>query len=167
MAPRIRPDDWDRLFAPEAPRRGGPLQATVTVIIGLLIVTILAGGVAAGLRARAAQQQAAALRPTPLPAVTAVATAAPTTEAPTAAAPATNRRAIARGGNLRSAPRVAADTVVGLVWPGDTFDTLEETVVGDARWLRIRVAEPAANRGGEGVAAGTEGWVSEVLTVAP
>src|SRR4249920_2085495 len=39
---KIRPDDWDRLFAPNARRRGGPLRALM-IILGTVVVIALLG----------------------------------------------------------------------------------------------------------------------------
>lgn len=44
MPSKIRPGDWDRLFAPNAPRRGGPLRALVTTFITLILIVLIAVG---------------------------------------------------------------------------------------------------------------------------
>jgi hypothetical protein len=71
--------------------------------------------------------------------------------------------AVNSGGNLRSEPRVADDTVVGLIWPGDQITFLEQLDVDGQVWYRIQVTREAPNRGGAGVAVGTEGWASASL----
>jgi hypothetical protein len=49
---KIRPDDWDRLFIPNAPRRGGPLRALLNIIIAVLLVSLLSVGTAFALNFR-------------------------------------------------------------------------------------------------------------------
>ena len=44
MPSKIRPDDWDRLFAPNAPRRGGPLRALLTILITVIVIALLGAG---------------------------------------------------------------------------------------------------------------------------
>ncbi|HEX9441320.1 MAG TPA: SH3 domain-containing protein, partial [Roseiflexaceae bacterium] len=44
MPVKIRPSDWDRLFAPNAPRRGGPLRALVNVLITIVLIVLLSAG---------------------------------------------------------------------------------------------------------------------------
>ena len=46
MPSKIRTDDWDKLFAPGAPRRGGPLRTLVNVILAVTFVGLLVGGAA-------------------------------------------------------------------------------------------------------------------------
>ncbi|MFN8569890.1 MAG: hypothetical protein U0Z44_20690 [Kouleothrix sp.] len=41
---KIRPDDWDRLFTPNAPRRG-PLRVPLNLFITLIVIVLLAVGV--------------------------------------------------------------------------------------------------------------------------
>src|SRR5437868_14387358 len=49
---KIRPDDWDRLFAPNAPRRGGPLRALVTILVTVAVIVLLGVGAVYGLNFR-------------------------------------------------------------------------------------------------------------------
>src|SRR4051812_19568939 len=49
---KIRPDDWDRLFAPNAPRRGGPLRALMTIMVTVAGIGLLGGGTLYGLNFR-------------------------------------------------------------------------------------------------------------------
>ncbi|HJZ47679.1 MAG TPA: SH3 domain-containing protein, partial [Roseiflexaceae bacterium] len=44
MPSKIRPDDWDRLFAPNAPRRGGPLRALINIVIAVAVIALLSAG---------------------------------------------------------------------------------------------------------------------------
>jgi len=41
---KTRPSDWDHLFAPNAPRRGGPLRALVNVLITIVLIALLSAG---------------------------------------------------------------------------------------------------------------------------
>jgi hypothetical protein len=74
---------------------------------------------------------------------------------------------VTRGGNLRSEPKVADSTVVGLLWAGDQITFLEQRDVGGQTWFRVRVTKPSANRSGDGVPVGTAGWASSVLVSKP
>jgi hypothetical protein len=107
--------------------------------------------------------------PTAQPGVIAASTPPPTAPptAPPTEEPAIGAGAIVRGGNLRSEPRVADATIAGLVWAGDQIAFLERRVIDGLAWYRIRLIAPAAVRGGEGVAAGTTGWISSALLTRP
>ncbi|MGQ9547299.1 MAG: SH3 domain-containing protein [Roseiflexus sp.] len=184
----IRPDDWDRLFAPNAPRRGGPLRALVNLMIFALIIGVLVIGGFWLVNER--QQQAERLAATAtayvetvVPQRTSIAGATQTVEAQGTATRIALRTATAqavvtpdatleagigngevvRGGNLRREPRVVPETVVGLIYPGDKITFLERRVIDGQVWFRIRVDQPATNRADEGVPAGTEGWASALL----
>jgi hypothetical protein len=74
---------------------------------------------------------------------------------------------VANGGNLRREPRIAPETVIGLLWSGDEITFLEQSDVGGQVWFRIRVTKVADNRGGEGVPVGTDGWASATLLSQP
>jgi hypothetical protein len=41
---KIRPDDWDRLFRPNAPRRGGPLRVLGNIVLTLVLLGLIGGG---------------------------------------------------------------------------------------------------------------------------
>ncbi len=191
MPRAMRSDDWDRLFAPNAPKRGGPLRALINLVgLALLLGALAAGGVwLAGERQQQAERAAAtatAYVGTVVPRLTSVAGATQTVEAQgtatrvalrTATAQAATSPAVTlepgigsgevvRGGNLRREPRIA-DNVVGLIYPGDQITFLERRTVGDQIWFRIRVDQPAPDRSGEGVPAGTEGWASALLLSTP
>ncbi len=75
--------------------------------------------------------------------------------------------ALLRGGNLRSEPRIAPETVVGLVWPGDRVAVYERRQEGATLWLRVRVEAAAADRGGPGAEGGAAGWLSALLLSPP
>lgn len=190
--PRVmRSDDWDRLFAPNAPKRGGPLRALISLILFALLLGALAVGAAwlASERQQQAERLAAtatAYIGTVVPQLTSVAGATQTVEAQgtatrialrTATAqaaanptgtpePGIGRGEVVRGGNLRREPLIA-ENIVGLIYPGDQITFLERRTVGGQIWFRIRVDQPAPERSGEGVPAGTEGWASALLLSTP
>ncbi len=191
MPRAMRSDDWDRLFAPNAPKRGGPLRALINLVLFALALGALAFGGSWLVSER--QQQAERLAATAtayvgavVPQLTSVAAVTQTVEAQGTATRIALRTATAqavpeptgtpepgigsgevvRGGNLRREPRIA-DNVVGLIYPGDRITFLERRAVGDQAWFRIRVDQPAADRSGEGVPAGTEGWASALLLSPP
>jgi len=193
---KIRPDDWDRLFAPNAPRRGGPLRALANVLLAMLLLGLLAGGgiflvgyrerqaaalsataaafqtnVAPGLTASAAPTAttAAQLTATRYTIQTATAAAAQGTVVPSAVTPVAGLGVgvVVAGGNLRSEPRIAPETVVALIWPGDEVAFLERREVDGRVWYHIRVLQPAPDRGGEGAPAGTDGWADATLLSEP
>lgn len=188
MPSNKNPGDWDRLFAPNAPKRGGPLSALLYIVLFAVLAAILIGGGTYAVRTR--QQQiasaiatATAFSSTVGPQLTSTIVAEQTITAERTATRIAMRTATAQalaaptgtpaptlgdgqvlnGGNLRSEPRIAPETVVGLIYPGDTIVFLEQQTVGDQLWLRIRVVQPAADRIGEGAPAGAEGWASATL----
>jgi len=119
-------------------------------------------------------QSTTALAPSPIPTAGALpspttppATGAVTPSAAVATPPATLAAqpslasgVVINGGNLRTAPQVAANTVIGQVCPGDTLFLLEQNNQG---WYRIRITTLAANCHPQRVAAETEGWLSSTL----
>jgi hypothetical protein len=188
----MRSDDWDRLYAPNAPKRGGPLRVLINIIIFALLLGALAVGAAwfIGERQQQAERLAAtatAYVGTVVPQLTSVAGSTQTVEAQGTATRLALRTATAqaavnptgtpepgigsgevvRGGNLRREPRIAPENVVGLIYPGDRITFLERRAVGEQVWFRIRVDQPAADRSGEGVPAGAEGWASALLLSTP
>ncbi len=78
-------------------------------------------------------------------------------------APAPATGLVVHGGNLRSAPDVTPDTVLAQVCPDDRLIVLEEQHINETRWLRVRVAAPAADCVDARATVNTEGWVSSVL----
>lgn len=184
MPSKIHPSDWDRLFAPNAPRRGGPLRALLNVLITALILSVIAGAAIYLTRYRSQQfatavaaATSAAATTQPLQTQTAVAAIearqrvtatheaqlTATAQAGQAAQQGLGSGTVLRGGNLRKDPRVSPDTVIGLIWPGDQITFLEQRDAGGQPWFRIRVTKEAGDRGGPGVAAGAEGWASATL----
>jgi hypothetical protein len=67
------------------------------------------------------------------------------------------------GGNLRSEPRIAPETVLGQVCPGDTIDILDQQQTGGILWYQIRVTATAQDCHPERVSVDTQGWLSSVL----
>ncbi|HEU4323898.1 MAG TPA: phosphodiester glycosidase family protein [Roseiflexaceae bacterium] len=123
---------------------------------------------------------APATTPTPQPTATqlppAIATITATnnaTQLPTATATITitnynyELATLLRGGNLRSEPRIAPETVAGLLWPGDRVAVYERRQEGATLWLRVRVEAAARDRGGSGAEPGAAGWVSALLLSPP
>lgn len=181
MPAKIDPNDWDRLFAPDAPRRGGPLQVLVNLLIIGAVFGILTYGALFVLERRTQQTAALIAAATSVAATTipqqtataqsATSTAVALTAAQTATAAALpagppevlGTGTVVRGGNLRTEPRVAPETVVGLIWPGDQIQFLEPREVDGQFWYRIRITQAAADRPGAGVDTGTEGWASATL----
>lgn len=181
MPPRASPRDWDRYFRPNAPRRGGPLRALANLLIVGAALALLFGGGFAALRFRLeyAQRRAAATASvieTSNAAVLATRTAralnessATPTEIPLAPTPAPiGRGSVLTGGNLRSEPRVAPETVIGQVCPGDEIEFLEvQTLVDGSRWYRIRVVASGGECSPQRVAVGALGWASATLLSEP
>jgi hypothetical protein len=181
MPTKIDPNDWDRLFAPNAPRRGGPLQVLVNVLILGAVFGALAYGLVFVLERRTQQTVsinatatvvAATVFPQQTAAVVAeTSTAAAITIVETATVVAQPPKprdilgtgTVIKGGNLRKEPLVAPETVLGLIWPGDEIQFLEPREVDGQFWYRIRITRAAANRPDVGVANDTEGWASETL----
>jgi hypothetical protein len=74
---------------------------------------------------------------------------------------------VTHGGNLRSSPKIAPETVVGLICPDDQVAFLEGRRLGAALWYRIQVTTTTKNCDPKRVAVGTEGWVNSTLLSAP
>jgi hypothetical protein len=186
---KIRPGDWDYFFGPKAPRRGGPLRALSNLLIfGVVLALLGVGGVFAlrsyGEQQTRVQQTAVAVATNnviELQARTARAlstrearTAVAAQQQSTAAAAATPTvvaalgvGAVVAGGNLRSEPRVAPETVIGLIFPGDEVAFLEQQSTEAGPWFRIRITRAAPARGDGAVAEGAEGWASASLLSPP
>jgi hypothetical protein len=81
--------------------------------------------------------------------------------------PAEGTAEVINGGNLRSEPRIAAETVIGQVCPGDMVDLLEQQESDGITWHRVRVTTLAEDCVPERVAVDTEGWLSSVLLTIP
>ena len=170
MSSKIRRDDWERLFAPDAPRRGGPLRALLNALLVTITLALVSAlgvyVVALSNQQRAAQISAAtvgAATAAPLETATAAAAVletatrfairtataeARTTPVANAAPAALGTRQVVRSGNLRTEPRVAPETVVGQLAPGDTLTVLEEQQVNGESWLRVQLTTPGRRSAG-------------------
>ncbi len=174
MPSKIRLDDWDRLFAPNAPRRGGPLRALITILITVIVIALLGAGTTYALNLRqerfaqavatatafaptaAAMRTATALveqqaTATLVTALTATAQAKLATPTPVGGLAAT----VANGGNVREAP--VSGRPLDQVNAGETVRLLAKT--SDGGWLKITYARNGAT---------ITGWVSRtLLTIDP
>lgn len=184
MPPKASPNDWDRLFRPNAPRRGGPFRALANLLLVGTAVGILGGGAFFALRfgfqraqqgaaltaERAATSNAQVLATRTARALAATAPAAtPVATAPAATIPPViGQSSVVAGGNLRSQPVIADDTIIGQICVGDQVDLLEQTTAADgALWYRIRLTTAAANCSPQRVSIGSVGWASSTLIAPP
>jgi hypothetical protein len=167
---KINPKDWDNLFTPNAPRRGGPLRALLNILATLILLALL-GGVAVFLlnvreeRTAQAIATATSFAATNIPLRTTTAqaeldTAATAMTARTASAAATPTPApltasVTNGGNVRESP--VSGQPLDQVQAGETVQLLEKNQ--GASWFKITY-----NRNGQAIT----GWVSRtLLTIAP
>lgn len=185
MPPKADPRDWDRLFRPGNPRRGGPLRALSNLLLVGVVLALLIGGTFFGLRFgidrirqnNAITAQAIATRnASMLVTRTARAVQATTTAGVAAVATPTaplapvliGRGSVLAGGNLRSQPVVSAETVIGQICAGDQIDFLEQNTGADgAIWYRIRVTQVAGECTPQRVTLGSLGWASSTLLSPP
>jgi hypothetical protein len=161
MSQKVHSSDWDRLFSPDARRRRGPIALFITMTLALCFLGVVMVGSGFGARKYGEYVEARALTATPMwreyyAQQTATAQAQQIT--PVATTPPETRANIVNGGNLRSEPRIAPETVVGQVGSGAVVVLLEQRTVETAVWHRVRVVEPKG-----ALAVGTEGWISETL----
>ncbi len=84
---------------------------------------------------------------------------------PTAApAPLLGRGSVLAGGNLRSQPVVAPETIIGQICAGDQVDFLEQrSDPAGALWFRIRLTQTLADCTPQRVTIGSLGWASSTL----
>ncbi|NTU82537.1 MAG: SH3 domain-containing protein [Chloroflexales bacterium] len=185
MPPKADPRDWDRLFRPKAPRRGGPLRALANLLLVGAGVGLLAGGaffaIRFGLeRARTTNAATAQAIETSNAAVIATRTARALEDTATAAvvlaatptapsdAPPIGRGSVVAGGNLRSQPLVSPETVIGQICAGDLVDFLEQSITDDGSlWYRIRITQVAGDCTAQRVSLGSLGWASSTLLSPP
>lgn len=161
MSQKAHSSDWDRLFNPAAPRRRGPIALFITVSLVICFLGVVMLGSGFGANKYGEYIEARALTATPLWKeyyAQQTATAQAQNATPVAQAPAETRANVVNGGNLRSEPRIAPETIVGQVTPGDVLVLLENRTVESSVWHRVRVVEPKG-----GLSAGTEGWINETL----
>jgi len=166
---KINPNDWDRLFAPNAPRRGGPLRALVNILLTIVLLVVIGVGAVFLQNVRAQQlvqavATATSAAATALPLRTATAqanlnatatvlahaTAAAATPTPTALT-----ASVANGGNVRETP--VNGRPLDQVKPGEVVQLLQKNQ--DGSWFKISYA-----RDGQTIT----GWISKtLLTIAP
>ena len=152
MPSKIRPDDWDRLFAPNAPRRGGPLRALVNILIVVVVIALLGAGTTYALNLRQerfaqAVASATAIAPTTAAIRTATAlaqqqatatlvtarTATALAKLPTPTQEGTLIATVANGGNVREAP--INGRPLDQINAGETIQLLEMSK--DGGWLKV------------------------------
>lgn len=184
MPPINDPRDWERLFRPNAQRRGGPLRALgIVLLLGTVLIVVGGGGtfavrygleqsrINAALTAEAVGTQQAAIIATRTArsiAQTATTAALLLAETPTAEGPSLGRGTVVAGGNLRREPVVADETVLGQICPGDELVFLEQTTLASgAVWYRIRLTALAADCTPQRMGLDSEGWASSTLLSAP
>jgi hypothetical protein len=183
LPPKISSNDWDRLFRPNAPRRGGPARALANLLIVGAVVGLLGGGAFFALRFGLQRAQESMARTAEriqtsnadfAAGQTAQALATPTAEAtasaptPTAAPQVIGRGSVASGGNLRSQPVVDPATVIGQICAGDQVEFLEQQSGADgALWYRIRVTATGGDCTPQRVTIGSLGWASSTLLSEP
>ena len=86
---------------------------------------------------------------------------------PTAMVPAPPLAQADRVANVRSAPRVADDTVLAKLCPGDALEYVSMQQVGDELWFRVRVAATGPDCDPRRAPLGTEGWAAASVVAAP
>lgn len=114
-------------------------------------------------------QHAAKATPTSSPKASATvavptATAIPPTLTPTAAPPV--GQAI-KSGNMRSAPKIANDTVLGQLCADDELEYVSRQEIDDDLWYLVRVTKRPVECGQSAVEVGSEGWVNTILVSKP
>ncbi len=181
MPARIKPHDWDRLFRPSTPQRGGPLNALVNILIICVVLGIFTGGTVFAVQYNAERQSI--LQATQAVQSTEQAVSAIETEATQAAesmlqqtaaavtdamfAEAIGAGQVIAAGNLRTEPVIAPETVAGQICIGDTIAFLEQRVTGGTTWYRIRIINTTEECTPQRVPIGTVGWASNTLLSAP
>jgi hypothetical protein len=174
VSSKNRPDDWDRLFAPNARRRGGPLRVLVNILIAIAVVALLGAGTAYALNLRQerfAQAVATATAVAPTTAAIRTATALAQQQATATLVAARTATAVAKlptptpegalvatvfnGGNVREAP--VNGRPLDQINAGETVQLLEKSQ--DGGWFKITYARNGAT---------ITGWVSRtLLTIDP
>jgi hypothetical protein len=171
---KIRPDDWDRLFAPNAPRRGGPLRALLNIVIAIVVIALIGAGTVYAInyrQERFAQAVATATAFAPTAAAERTATALAVQNATATLVTARTATALAKlptptpegglaarvanGGNVREAP--INGKPLDQVNAGEGIRLLEKTT--DGAWFKITYTRNGAT---------ITGWVSRtLLTIDP
>jgi hypothetical protein len=171
---KIRPDDWDRLFAPNAPRRGGPLRALLNIVIAVVVIALIGAGTVYAInfrQERFAQAVATATAFAPTAAAERTATALAVQNATATLVTARTATALAKlpsptpeggltarvsnGGNVREAP--VSGRPIDQVNVGEAIRLLEKNQ--DASWFKVTYSRNGA---------AITGWVSRtLLTIDP
>jgi hypothetical protein len=111
------------------------------------------------------------LNPTPTPTPTHTNTPAPTNTATPTPTPTTTPTPFATAlvseerSNMRTAPRIANETYVGVACTGDRAQVFEERQVQELLWYRVRITETGEDCSPERVEPDTEGWIAGFLVV--
>lgn len=87
--------------------------------------------------------------------------------APTATPPAPPTGEGTRVANLRREPRIAEETIIGQICPGDTLVYLSAQQVGSEIWYQVRVTDIAQECSPSRVASGTSGWAAASVIAQP
>ncbi|WP_029214884.1 SH3 domain-containing protein [Kallotenue papyrolyticum] len=163
MPYKAHPTDWERLFGPRAGRRYGPVALFVILTLTLALLALLVFGARVGAQRYRDYQAALALTATPLWAqyyaqqtATAQAAAPQPATAPTPTALPAGR--VLGTANLRSEPRVAPETVLGVLNLDDQVAILERQELAGQVWYRVQVTRTSG-----ALAVGSEGWINGAL----
>lgn len=166
MPHKAHPSDWDRVMSPQARPRRGPVALLIIMALTIGFLVFISWSAGHGLRRYQQYQVALALTATPLWAEyyaqqTATAQTGSAATALPAPLPDTIGSVIGTA-NLRSEPRVAPETILGVLEAGDRVAVLETHTVEDQVWHRISLRETSG-----AVAPGTEGWINGALLATP
>lgn len=74
---------------------------------------------------------------------------------------------VIKNGNMRSAPRIAANTVIGQVCADDQLEYLSYQEIDDDLWYEVTVASRSADCSASAVPVGSKGWVNTILASKP
>ncbi|NJL05873.1 MAG: hypothetical protein HC911_13405 [Chloroflexaceae bacterium] len=102
------------------------------------------------------------LSPTPLP-VTPLAPRNSPVAAPAPTSISRPRALVANGGNLRSEPRLADETILAQVCPADELAILAEEQAADIRWVQVEVLQITGDCSDTRAQPAMIGWLSSVL----
>jgi len=113
VAAKTRPGDWDRLFAPNAPHRGGPLRALINVLVTIVVISLLGAGGVYAFRYRDSQIAAASATATAIaPTIAAIQTQTAQAEAQATATHIAQRTATAIARQPTAEPSLGTGVVI-------------------------------------------------------